>query len=174
MIGAWNTKSCRSRRASRANHNRVSGMSLGDGHGGNEKDEAMATILNVSITAPGAFYGQPFMPIDPKTRFVPQNNNVECVFSYGSGGTSVDVFLQTSHDGGTWRDSVRWGQFATSSTRAIWRVNAADSVLDFDQQSTAPSLSWWRIKYVVAGTYAGNTNLRINVISADLVQAGPF
>jgi hypothetical protein len=131
----------------------------------------MTAILNVTIGPAGTFTGQPFAPLDPKLRFIPQNNNVECVFTYGSGGTSVDVFLQTTHDGANWRDIGHFAQLTTSSKRAIWRASASDSVLDPDQQFTAPALSWWRVKYVVAGSYVG-TSLQINLIGTDLVQAG--
>jgi hypothetical protein len=134
----------------------------------------MTQILNTAITAPGTFYGLPFMPIDAKQRLWPQHNNIEALFTYGSGGTSVDVYLQTTHDGGNWRDTCHFAQLTTSSARALWRANPADSVLDPDQQFAAPFLSWWRMKYVIAGTYAGNTSLQINVIGANLVQAGPF
>ena len=133
----------------------------------------MTTILNASITSPGTYFGLPFMSADPKQRFIPQNQNVELVFGYGSGGTSVDVFLQTSHDGATWKDIGHFGQLTTSSVRDIWRASAADSVLDADQQVPAPHLSWLRVRYVVVGNYVGTT-LQINVIGVDLVHASPF
>jgi|SRR6516225_4460601 hypothetical protein len=133
----------------------------------------MTQLLNTPIAAPGRYFGQPFTLSDPKQRFLPQNSNVELLFSYGSGGTSVDVILQTSHDGGTWKDTVRWAQLTTSSKRAIWRASASDSVLDPDTQFTAPSLSWWRVRYVVVGNYA-NTSLTVTAIGADLIAAGPF
>jgi len=41
----------------------------------------MTQLLNATIAAPGTFYGLPFMPSDPKTRFIPQNANVECLFN---------------------------------------------------------------------------------------------
>jgi hypothetical protein len=131
----------------------------------------MTTILSATIAAPGTFFGLPFAPLDPKLRFIPQNANVEAVFSYGSGGTSVDVYLQVSHDGASWRDIGHFGQLTTRTLRDIWRASSADSVLDADIQNPAPHLSWWRVRYVVVGAYVG-TNLQINVIGVDLVQAG--
>jgi len=137
----------------------------------------MTTLLNATITSAGTFFGQPFMAADPKQRFWPQNNNIELLFGYGSGGTSIDVFLQTSHDGGAnWKDTARFGQLTTSSARAIWRASAADSVLDLDQQFAAPFSSWWRVKFTVVGSYA-NTTLRVNVVDGiNLVPASavPF
>jgi hypothetical protein len=133
----------------------------------------MTQILNASITAPGAFYGQPFMSNDRSQRFWPQHNNIELVFAYGSGGVSVDAYLQVSHDGANWKDIGHFGQLATSTTRDIWRTSAADSVLDADQQAAGSSLNWWRTRHVVVGNYVG-TSLQLNVIGADLVHASPF
>jgi hypothetical protein len=131
----------------------------------------MTQILNATIAAPGTFTGLAYTPLDPKLRFIPQNANVEATFVYGSGGTSVDVYLQTTHDGANWRDIGHFGQLTTSTVRDIWRASSSDSVLDADIQNPAPPLSWWRVRYVVVGTYAG-TNLAVNVIGADLVRAG--
>jgi len=90
----------------------------------------MTTILNTAISTAGTYYSLPFTPIDPKQRFVPQNANVECVFAYGSGGTSLDAYLQTTHDGANWKDIGHFAQLTTSSKRAIWRASSSDSVLD--------------------------------------------
>ena len=79
------------------------------------------------------------MPSDPKQRFVAQHNNIECLFSYGSGGTSVDVYVQTTHDGSTWRDIGHFGQLTTRTVRDIWRASPSDSVVDFDQQTAGPN-----------------------------------
>jgi len=134
----------------------------------------MTTILNVSITAAGTFYGPPFMSNDLRQRFWPQQANIELVFTAGGGGTSVDVYLQVSHDGATWKDIGHFAQLTTASVRDIWRTSAGDSVLDPDLQVASPALNWWRVRYVVAGTYAGNTSLQINAIGVDLVRASPF
>lgn len=66
----------------------------------------MTTILNTAISTAGTYYSLPFTPIDPKQRFVPQNANVECVFAYGSGGTSLDAYLQTHMTALTGKTSV--------------------------------------------------------------------
>ena len=133
--------------------------------------DQMTAILNATIAAPGTYYGLPFMSADPKQRFWPQHNNIEAVFTYGSGGTTVDVYLQASHDGGAnWKDIGHFAQIAKATVRDIWRTNAGDSVLDPDQQF-APPLSWWRARYNVIGNYAG-TSLQVTAIGADLVQAG--
>jgi len=135
--------------------------------------ELMTTILSATIAAPGTFTGLAFMPSDPKQRFLPQHNNVECVFAYGSGGVSVDLYLQVSHDGGNWKDAIHFAQLTTASVRDIWRTSAGDSIIDPDLQFVAPSLNWWRTRHVVVGNYVG-TSLQLNVIGADLVHASPF
>jgi hypothetical protein len=58
--------------------------------------DAMTAILNATITAPGTFFGQAFMPGDKRQPFVPQHHNIESAFSYGSGGASVDVHRHVS------------------------------------------------------------------------------
>src|SRR5262249_14534806 len=131
----------------------------------------MTAILNTTITAPGTYYGLPFMSADPKQRFWPQHSNIELLFNYGSGGTSVDAYLQVPHDGANFKDIGHFGQLSTSNVRDIWRASSADSVLDPDQQVPAPHLSWWRVRYAVVGNYV-NTILRITAIGTDLVQAG--
>src|SRR5262249_50073617 len=132
----------------------------------------MTQIINASIAAPGTFFGLPFMSSDPRQRLQRFGSNIECVFTYGSGGASLDIYLQVSHDGATWRDIGHFGQLTKSSVRDIWRASAADSVLDADQQVPAPFLNWLRMKYAVVGTYVGTT-LQINVIDGvSLVQAG--
>jgi hypothetical protein len=130
----------------------------------------MTSVLNAMIGAPGTFTGLPWQPNDPKQRLWPQHHNIEALFTYGSGGTSVDVFLQTTHDGANWRDIGHFGQLTTSTARDIWRASSSDSVLDADIQNPAPHVSWLRVRYTVVGVYAG-TNLAINVI-VDLVRAG--
>src|SRR5262249_8185788 len=106
----------------------------------------MTQILNATISAAGTYFGQPYMPLDPKQRFWPQHNNIECLFTYGSGGTSVDVFAQVTHDGATWKDIGHFAQLVKATVRDIWRTAAGDSVLDPDQQF-APPLSWWRVRF---------------------------
>jgi len=133
----------------------------------------MTMLLNTTITSAGTYFGLPFTPFDPKQRFWPQQANIELVFTYGSGGTSVDAYLQVTHDGTNWRDIGHFGQLSTSNVRDIWRASSADSVLDPDQQVPAPHLSWWRVRYAVVGNYV-NTILRITAIGTDLVQAGSF
>jgi len=83
------------------------------------------------------------------------------------------VFLQTTHDGASWRDIGHFGQLTTRTVRDIWLASSADSVLDSDQQVPAPHLSWWRVRYVVAGAYV-NTSLQVNTIGGvNLVPASP-
>lgn len=52
----------------------------------------------------------------------------------GATGGTLDVYVQTSHDGGqTWYDSVHFTQLTASGSAAIWRT----SVTHFAQPSSA-------------------------------------
>jgi hypothetical protein len=48
----------------------------------------------------------------------PQNLVIQCNFTYGSGGTSADVWIQTSLDNTTWIDVAECG-FTTASVRKL-------------------------------------------------------
>ena len=88
-------------------------------------------------------------------------------FDYGSGGTTVDVFVQTSIDGGTtWCDIAQWA-FTTSDARRLHKVLAV-SALAANTTPTDGTLAdntvldgvigdRIRGKMVVAGTYAASS-----------------
>jgi hypothetical protein len=88
-------------------------------------------------------------------------------FSYGSGGTSVNAWLQTSLDGGTtWCDTVALGQLTTASARVVGSlISSASYALTAatDGALTAGTLNnglfgpLWRVKYTSIGTYADYT-----------------
>jgi hypothetical protein len=105
--------------------------------------------------------------------WAPQNLAVQCNFTYGSGGTSADAYVQTSVDGGaTWID-VAQCHFTTSSLRELYNVTAMTPVTTAytatDGTMTANTAkdgllgSRYRVKYTTAGTYAGGTTLAIDV-----------
>src|SRR5262249_46594568 len=104
-------------------------------------------------------------------------------FTYGSGGTTADVYIQTSFDGGvTWSDAIHFAQLALASARFIAAVGQAglgpavagtDGTLAVNTVTAGMFGSLWRVKYVTVGTYAGNTTLRIDAIgNVMLVPAG--
>lgn len=99
---------------------------------------------------------------------------VECNFVYGSGGTTADVYIQTSLDGGlTWIDIMEFA-FTTSSLRKVNSVSIAPAVVTNFPPVTASDGALTantslqgilgdrlRAKYVTTGTYAGSTTLAI-------------
>src|ERR1700751_1906227 len=58
----------------------------------------------------------------------PRNLTVEAQLTYGSGGTSVDAYLQTSFDGGgSWGDVCNF-HFTTSTANALFNLSATTPV----------------------------------------------
>jgi len=112
----------------------------------------------------------------------PLHLTVQANFIYGSGGTTVDAYVQTSLDSGaTWVDIAQF-HFTTSSLRAVYNLNAQTAVTT-EYTATDGSLSantskdgilgaQFRIKYASTGTYGGSTQLSIDVQS-DLTPAFP-
>lgn len=130
-------------------------------------------LLTATITTAGAGVvgtAVQFMPGSPP------NLSIQCNFTYGSGGTSADFYVQTSLDGGsTWTDVAECG-FTTASARKIYNVStntggtaaltATDGSLTANtaiaQGVLGPRL---RVKYTTVGTYAGNTTIKVDVQS---------
>jgi len=105
----------------------------------------------------------------------------QATFTWGSGDTTVGVWVQTSFDGGlNWCDVIGFANFAVASARAVAMAvqgNVAPVVNPSDGGGTTPfanSLfgSWWRVKYIVAGAYV-STTLRVDAFTnVGLVPAG--
>lgn len=103
----------------------------------------------------------------------PESALLQCNFTYGSGGTSADAWMQSSADGGlTWIDVANF-HFTTSSARFAYNLSALTPVTT-EYTPTDGSLSvntakdgmlgaWWRVKYTTVGTYTGSTTLRCDV-----------
>lgn len=92
---------------------------------------------------------------------------VQCKFAYGSGGTSLSAWVQTSLDGGaTWTDVMNCA-FTTSSLRVIYDLPAITSITSpFTATdgtlaaNTAPGGIFgqqWRVKWTSVGTYVATT-----------------
>ncbi|SDF83779.1 hypothetical protein [Thalassobaculum litoreum] len=98
----------------------------------------------------------------------------ELIFTYGSGGTDVDVDMETSLDeGSTWIKIARFNE-TTSTDRAYMTCLAAAAVSSAVSISAAPSdntarsgILGDRLRMVVTstGTYAGSTSVRVNYFS---------
>ncbi len=102
--------------------------------------------------------------------------SVEANFVYGSGGTTVDVWLQTSLDGGSnWIDIAQFA-FLTTSLRKVHTV-AIDAVVATRTNVTPLDGTLGdnliqdgilgdrlRVKLTTVGTYAGDTTLTVNFV----------
>jgi len=118
----------------------------------------------------------------PVTRLAGMNSlTVEFIFTYGSGGTTTDVYVQTTLNGGlTWFDVMNF-HATTASSKVLMSVNAylqtatvATSVVTTAVQITPTDGSLTantsvqgilgsqvRIKYTTTGTYATSTTLAV-------------
>lgn len=103
----------------------------------------------------------------------PRSLAVQANFAYGSGGTTVDAFLQTSLDGGaTWTDVAQF-HFTTSAARELFNLNsqtpvttqyaATDGSLTSNTAKDGVLGPQFRVKYASTGTYAGATSLSIDI-----------
>jgi hypothetical protein len=132
-----------------------------------------ATLGNLSIGAAAsiAVAAGPLQLMDSPRSLCAQAN-----FTYGSGGATVDAYLQTSVDGGlTWIDIAQF-HFTTASARAIYNLNsqtpftvqvpATDGTLAANTFKDAILGPLFQVKTASTGTYVGTT-LRIDVSASD-------
>jgi hypothetical protein len=135
----------------------------------------VTALLNAPITVAGTYLGQAFQFRETAGQaLLPAHLHVQELFTYGSGGTSVDVWVQTSLDAGTnWSDVIHFAQLLLANARfvaAASSVPAAAPVLPTDGTSAVNTVvvgvfgQWWRVKYIVVGTYAATT-LRLDAFS---------
>jgi len=138
----------------------------------------MAAILNVTVPAAGTYVGPTYQVRLPSG--VNPVMGAQATFTYGSGGTTVNAYLQTSFDGGqTWCDVISFTQFALASARIVTNVVQAAVAPAAATDGTLAAASanalfggWWRVKYVVVGAYAATT-LRIDAFTnVGIVPAG--
>lgn len=97
---------------------------------------------------------------------------IYCVFTYGSGGTTCRVWVQTSLDGGTtWMDIADISATTASITRAYHLTTAAvtsiatpgDGALTANTAVNGFLGPLYRTKVTSTGTYAGSTTLQVAV-----------
>lgn len=95
-------------------------------------------------------------------------------FLYGSGGTTVDAYIQTSLDRGvTWVDIMNFN-FTTAAATKISKVDSATALtavtVPSDGALTSNTIKdgllgdQFRLKWVTTGTYAGATSLQVDLI----------
>lgn len=128
-----------------------------------------ATLVNATITTAQSIAAapNPLLLVD-----APSSLCVQANFTYGSGGTTVDAYLQTSVDGGvTWIDIAQF-HLTTTSARLVYNLNSQTPVvLQYTPtDGTLPTNTvkdgilgpLYQVKLASAGTYVGTT-LRIDV-----------
>jgi len=120
----------------------------------------------------------------------PRDLSIQANFAYGSGGTTVDVWIQTSLDGQATATDIANFHFTTSGARKGAHVSTYQPVGSPLSSATAPDAQtpitltdgslgantvldgimgpYLRVKYQSTGTYAGGTTLRVDVHSADI------
>jgi hypothetical protein len=120
-----------------------------------------------------------------KTTAVPLTNGAfnsalfEAIFTYGSGGTTVDAWVQTSLDGGATFFDVMNFHFTTASASFIFNISALTSITS-EYTPTNGTLASntckdgllgdrWQVLYTTTGTYAGSTSLQVY-----MAPRGPF
>jgi hypothetical protein len=129
----------------------------------------MSALATLSITAPLTAFVTPAVQAVP---YRPQTLSLYANFSYGSGGTSLSAWIQTSHDGGlTWMDIANF-TFATSSAKAIYNLSAltprvttaaiTDGSLASNTTLDGILGALYRAKISSTGTYAAGTSLVID------------
>jgi hypothetical protein len=98
-----------------------------------------------------------------------QSLTVSLRFAWGSGGTSVKAYLQTSIDSGTTWDDVACWAVTTASAAKRWNLSAltpvttpitpSDGAMADNTVQDGILGDRVRLKVVSVGTYAGNTTL---------------
>tara|TARA_R110000824_G_scaffold167181_1_gene343951 strand:- start:7692 stop:8114 length:423 start_codon:yes stop_codon:yes gene_type:complete len=102
------------------------------------------------------------------------NFTSQAVFVRGSGGTTCDVFIQTSLDqGSTWIDIIQFA-FVTTTVTGISAVKPnialaanytpTDGALSDNSITDGLMGDRVRVKTVIAGTYSGTSTLDVRVI----------
>lgn len=130
----------------------------------------MTTLANIAITSAVAAQVTPWQQFRDGT---PESIALQANFVYGSGGTTVSAWIQTSLDGGATAIDAANFSYATASARGGMVLSAltvatspqvlTDGTLAANTAPGAPLGSMWRVKWTTTGTYAGATTLRIDV-----------
>lgn len=100
--------------------------------------------------------------------------SIHCNFTYGSGGTTAKVWVQTSFDGGTtWVDiacfahttsSLRRCANLSSNTAVTTIYTATDGSLADDTVKDGLIGERLRVKFTSTGTYAGSSTMKVHVV----------
>lgn len=129
----------------------------------------MTMLANLTVTTAQTAAVTPWLQMRDGT---PESIALQANLTYGSGGTTISAWVQTSLDGGLTAIDVANFSFTTSSARVAMVVSAlttvatpqalTDGTLTANTAVGAPLGTHWRVKYTTTGTYAGSTTLRID------------
>lgn len=130
-------------------------------------------LFNHTFTVAETAQALPATPAQWKNGLIPASMLIEANFTYGSGGTTIDAWVQTTVDGGTtWIDVCNFS-VATTSLKRLFNVCSNTPITSIytplDGTMTANTCkdgiigSLWRVKYTSVGTYAGGTSLVISL-----------
>jgi hypothetical protein len=137
------------------------------------------TLLNTPITTAVTAVVTPSFQIRPGPggQFLPTQMSLQGTFTYTSGGTTADAWVQTSFDGGvTWCDvanfhfllaNARLFMNVSSVTSIVATVTPTDGTLAANTATPGVFGTLWRVKYTTTGTYVGTT-MRIDAITSGL------
>lgn len=105
---------------------------------------------------------------------------LEAIFAYGSGGTSVDVWIQSTIDRGvSWYDVANFRFLLVSGRRIInlssrtpvtAQVTPGDGALAANTAVDGIIGHMLRAKITTVGTYAGGTSLIVHALSDELID----
>lgn len=134
----------------------------------------MTTILSGLVPAAGSYTGSVYF-------FAKRNVNrsacIQCVLTYGSGGTSADFYVQTSlNGGGTWVDMANF-HYTTSGGASIINLSSlTPKTTQYTPTNKAISANSsvdgiigdrLMVSYVIVGSYS-TTTVAIDVITDQL------
>lgn len=98
---------------------------------------------------------------------------LKAIFVYGSGGTNLTAYIQTSLDGGTnWID-IACFQFTTASAVRVFTLDSVavttiytptDAALTVNTCKSGILGDMFRVKYTSTGTYAGSTTIQVSAV----------
>ena len=139
-------------------------------------------LLNTPVTTPVTAQVTPNFQLrsSPAQAGLPTNIVLQGTFTYGSGGTSADAWVQTSLDGGTtWIDTADF-HFTTASARFIFNLSSqtpvtteytpTDGTLSANTAKDGILGPMWRVKSTTVGTYGGSTTLRVDAFTNGLTS----
>ena len=123
-------------------------------------------IAKVAITT--AVTAQTTAPFQFAKGVPPGGVSIMIKVAYGSGGTTIAAWVQTSLDGGaTWADVAAIAAVTTASVTSVFNVSTLTPkltpiVLTDGSLAAGTAIDGivgplWRVKYTTTGTYAGTT-----------------